>query len=93
MKSTVLKRSIVIDRRKTSISIEDVFWTSIKDIARARSVTLSELIASIDQARGAGTNLSSAIRVFILDHYRRRLEELGGGKSEQAHPGQPQARR
>lgn len=77
MKSTVLKRSVVIDRHKTSISIEDVFWTSLKEIARARGDRLSQLVASIDAARGPGTNLSSAIRVFILDHYRKRLEDIG----------------
>ncbi len=91
MKSTVLKRSIVIDRHKTSISIEDVFWTSIKEIARARGVTLSELVASIDKARGPGTNLSSAIRVFILDHYRKRLEELGR-RDDAPNPAQPEER-
>ncbi len=77
MKSTVLKHSIVIDRHKTSISIEDVFWTSFKEIARARGDTLSQLVASIDAARGPGTNLSSAIRVFVLDHYRKQLEYIG----------------
>lgn len=73
MKSTVLKRSIVIDRHKTSISIEDLFWTSLKDIARERGSTLSDLVASVDAARGNGSNLSSAIRVFILDHFRAQL--------------------
>ncbi len=77
MTSTVLKRSIVIDRHKTSISIEDVFWTSLKEIARARGETLSQLVASVDEARGPGANLSSAIRVFILDHYRKQLQEIG----------------
>jgi predicted DNA-binding ribbon-helix-helix protein len=74
--STVIKRSIVIDRHKTSISIEDVFWNSLKEIARERGSTLSELVASIDSGRGAGSNLSSAIRVFILEHYRARLESV-----------------
>lgn len=77
MKSTVLKRSIVIDRHKTSISIEDAFWASLKDIARERKATLSALVASIDAGRLGGSNLSSAIRVFILDHVRARLERAG----------------
>jgi predicted DNA-binding ribbon-helix-helix protein len=69
MNSTVKKRSIVIGRHKTSISLEDDFWTSLQQIARSRQVTKSDLIASLDAARG-DSNLSSAIRVFILDHYR-----------------------
>jgi predicted DNA-binding ribbon-helix-helix protein len=68
MNSTVKKRSIVIDRRKTSISLEDTFWMSLQQIARGRQVTTSDLIASLDAARG-NSNLSSAIRVFILGHY------------------------
>ena len=69
MNSTVKKRSIMIGRRKTSISLEDDFWTSLQQIARGRQVTISDLIASLDAAR-ENSNLSSAIRVFILDHYR-----------------------
>jgi predicted DNA-binding ribbon-helix-helix protein len=69
MNSTVKKRSIVIGGRKTSISLEDDFWMSLRQIARGRQVTISDLIASLDAAR-ENSNLSSAIRVFILDHYR-----------------------
>jgi predicted DNA-binding ribbon-helix-helix protein len=69
MNSTVKKRSIVIGRHKTSISLEDDFWTSLQQIARNRQVRRSDLIAALDAARG-NSNLSSAIRVFILDHYR-----------------------
>jgi predicted DNA-binding ribbon-helix-helix protein len=68
MNSTVKKRSIVIGGHKTSISLEDSFWTSLKQIARARTTTLSELIGSLDAGRENG-NLSSTIRVFVLDHY------------------------
>jgi predicted DNA-binding ribbon-helix-helix protein len=67
--STVKKHSILIGRRITSISLEDVFWISLQQIARGRQVTRSDLIASVDAAR-KNTNLSSAIRVFILNHYR-----------------------
>jgi len=69
MKSPVVKRSIVITGHKTSVSLEDAFWTGLKDIAGSRNVTLSELVASIDAGRRQG-NLSSAIRLFVLDHYR-----------------------
>jgi predicted DNA-binding ribbon-helix-helix protein len=69
MKSPVVKRSIVIAGHRTSVSLEDAFWKGLKDIAGGRDMTLSELVASIDSDRRHG-NLSSAIRLFVLDHYR-----------------------
>jgi predicted DNA-binding ribbon-helix-helix protein len=69
MKSPVVKRSIVIAGHKTSVSLEDAFWKGLKEIADARNMTLSDIVASIDSQRRHG-NLSSAIRLFVLDHYR-----------------------
>jgi predicted DNA-binding ribbon-helix-helix protein len=69
MKSPVVKRSIVIAGHKTSVSLEDAFWTGLKEIAAKRDITLSDMVATIDQERQLG-NLSSAIRLFVLDHYR-----------------------
>jgi predicted DNA-binding ribbon-helix-helix protein len=69
MKSPVVKRSIVIAGHKTSVSLEDAFWTGLKDIAVARNMTLSDLVAAIDTERRHG-NLSSAIRLFVLNHYQ-----------------------
>jgi predicted DNA-binding ribbon-helix-helix protein len=69
MKSPVVKRSIVIAGHKTSVSLEDAFWRALKEIAGGRTLTLSDLVASIDSERQHG-NLSSAIRLFVLDHYR-----------------------
>jgi predicted DNA-binding ribbon-helix-helix protein len=74
MKSPVVKRSIVIAGHKTSVSLEDAFWQGLKEIAGGRDVTLSDLVASIDTERRHG-NLSSAIRLFVLDHYRSQLGE------------------
>ena len=74
MKSPVVKRSIVIAGHKTSVSLEDAFWKGLKEIANGREVTLSDLVASIDTDRRHG-NLSSAIRLFVLDHYRIHGEE------------------
>jgi predicted DNA-binding ribbon-helix-helix protein len=68
MNSTVKKRSIVIGSRKTSISLEDSFWTSLREIARERATTVSEVVKMLDASRDGG-NLSSSIRVFVLDHY------------------------
>lgn len=84
MKSPVVKRSIVIAGHKTSVSLEDAFWKGLKDIAHDRSMTLSELVASIDTERRHG-NLSSGIRLFVLDHYRSQIENYqkdGKGHTE-----------
>jgi predicted DNA-binding ribbon-helix-helix protein len=72
MKSPVVKRSIVIAGHKTSVSLEDAFWKSLKEIAGGRHMTLSDLVAVIDSERQHG-NLSSAIRLFVLDFYRNQL--------------------
>ncbi len=78
MKSPVVKRSIVIAGHKTSVSLEDAFWKCLKEIASGRDMTLSDLVATIDTDRQQG-NLSSAIRLFVLDYYRSRHigERLG----------------
>lgn len=82
MKSPVVKRSIVIAGHKTSVSLEDEFWDALKEIAARRSVTLSDLVANIDASRSQG-NLSSAIRLFVLDYFR----SSEGGSARQAANG------
>lgn len=79
MKSPIVKRSIVIAGHKTSVSLEDGFWDSLKEIAAVRDETLSDVVAGIDDARSQG-NLSSAIRLYVLDYYRNG--EAGGTKRE-----------
>ncbi len=74
MKSPVVKRSIVIAGHKTSVSLEDAFWKGLKEIADERNLTLSDMVANIDSQRRHG-NLSSAIRLFVLDHYRSLSED------------------
>ena len=69
LKSSVSKRSIVIAGHKTSVSLEDEFWDSLKEIARERGMSLMELVAAIDGDR-KHANLSSAIRLFVLRVYR-----------------------
>lgn len=78
MKSPVVKRSIVIAGHKTSVSLEDAFWKALKDIAGGRDMTLSELVGAIDAERQHG-NLSSAIRLFVLDYYQARTSGCGEG--------------
>ncbi len=77
MKSPVAKRSIIIAGHKTSVSLEDAFWKGLREIASDRGLTLSELVAAIDSGRAHG-NLSSAIRLFVLDHYRTLLSTAAG---------------
>ena len=74
MKSQVVKRSIVIAGHKTSVSLEDAFWKTLKEIAGTRDMTLSDLVAAIDTNRELG-NLSSAIRLFVLGFYRDQISE------------------
>ena len=80
MNSAVIKRSIVIAGHQTSVSLEDAFWQGLKEIANARELTLSDMVAAIDTDRRDG-NLSSAIRLFVLDHYRAMAVEQLKAKS------------
>jgi predicted DNA-binding ribbon-helix-helix protein len=88
MESPVAKRSIVIAGRKTSISLEDDFWRGLKEIASARDLTLTALVAGIDSGRTG--NLSSAIRLFVLNHYRAMISAPAA--SQRAHAGTEQIR-
>jgi predicted DNA-binding ribbon-helix-helix protein len=72
MKSSVVKRSIVLAGHKTSVSLEDAFWEGLKEIAKTKRKTLSDLVGSIDTEREHG-NLSSTLRLFVLDHYQKRI--------------------
>jgi predicted DNA-binding ribbon-helix-helix protein len=74
--SPVLKRSIVIEGHKTSVSLEDEFWESFKEIANERGMTLAAMIGAIDGDR-KHANLSSAIRLFVLGAYRDQLASWG----------------
>jgi predicted DNA-binding ribbon-helix-helix protein len=75
MKSPIVKRSIVLAGHKTSVSLEDAFWEGLKGIAKARRVTLSDLVGGIDTNREHG-NLSSALRLFVLSHYQAQAASL-----------------
>lgn len=79
MPSSVVKHSIVIAGHKTSVSLEDCFWRGLKEIARDRDLSLSDLVSSVETER-AGANLSSAIRVFVFRHF------VGGQTNGHAQP-------
>jgi predicted DNA-binding ribbon-helix-helix protein len=80
------KRSVVIAGHATSLTLEEPFWQDLGTIARQRGVSLNMLVASIDAERRS--NLSSALRLFVRDCYRRG--ELGPGDEES--PGLPMMR-
>jgi predicted DNA-binding ribbon-helix-helix protein len=80
--SGISKRSIVIKDHKTSVSMEDQFWSALKEIAADRGLTLSELVTSVDQDRGDVGNLSSALRTFVLARYRPALAPVGSQQQE-----------
>ncbi len=66
-----IKRSVTIKGHKTSISLEPPFWNALKDIAVLKNTSINALVAQIDKSRRSG-GLSSAIRIYILNHYRHK---------------------
>ena len=70
MESEIAKRSVIINGHKTSVSLEDAFWSEVKAIAAERNLSLRELVSLVDHERGEGSNLSSALRLFVLARYR-----------------------
>ena len=79
--SLVIKRSIVRDGHKSSVSLENEFWDAFREIAGGKNMTVSALVATFDHG-GNRDNLSSAIRVFVLDHYRRSCAQLPVGQHD-----------
>lgn len=71
MKLGIIKRSIELNGHKTSVSLEDEFWDSLRLIAREKAMALPLLLQTIDAERGAA-NMSSAIRVFVLGYFREQ---------------------
>jgi predicted DNA-binding ribbon-helix-helix protein len=82
----IRKRSIVINGHKTSISLEDAFFVALKEIAKQRRLMLSEIITEVDRSRTEG-NLSSALRLFVLDFYQSTA------RSAAAHLSDPDSQR
>jgi predicted DNA-binding ribbon-helix-helix protein len=85
--SSVVKRSIIRGGHKSSVSLEDQFWEALREIADQRKLKVSELVAKIDQSR-TNNNLSSAIRVFVLGHFRagKPHEAAQGLKTQETDP-------
>jgi len=73
------KRSITVAGHRTSISLEDAFWQALAEIAAAKRQSLANIVVEIDGARPPSVNLSSAIRLFVLDWFRSARPERGDG--------------
>jgi predicted DNA-binding ribbon-helix-helix protein len=71
-KSGVIKRSVAIAGHRTSVSLEAPFWEALKDVAQARGMSVQSLIGELDAGRGSN-NLSSAIRIFVLEEVKRTM--------------------
>ncbi|WP_116131742.1 ribbon-helix-helix domain-containing protein [Tropicimonas sp. IMCC34043] len=71
--SRPVKRSLTLSGHRTSVSLEDEFWTAFRDIARARKQPINALAAQIDRDRGLEMGLASAIRLFVLKDLQHRL--------------------
>ena len=72
MKSAITKRSVVIGGHKTSVSLEEPFWNAVREIAGHQQMTVSSLLRQIDLDR-RNANLSSAIRVYVLENVRAQM--------------------
>ncbi|MEM8632207.1 MAG: ribbon-helix-helix domain-containing protein [Pseudomonadota bacterium] len=70
MSKRPVKHSITLKGHRTSVTLENEFWQAFREIARGRGVGLNALAAEIDAVRGLDCGLASAIRVFVLEHYR-----------------------
>ncbi len=70
-KSLVVKRGVVVRGVRTSATLEQAFWDGLREIAHQRGVTVKDLVAEIEAAREC-SNMSSAIRLFVLAHFRDR---------------------
>ena len=77
MKSPIVKRSVFLAGHKTSVSLEDEFWNALKEIAGVRHMKLPDLVGAIDAQRQQA-NLSSALRLFVLEYYQSKsAKKLG----------------
>ena len=72
MKSLIIKRTVTVGGHKTSITLEDAFWSELKEIAQAQGASLAQTVTEIDtrRQRNNENNLSSAIRLYVLGHIR-----------------------
>jgi predicted DNA-binding ribbon-helix-helix protein len=90
MNSSFVKRSVTIEGHRVGIRIEDLFWISLEEIAKAQATSTSKLVAAIDAGRD-GANLPSAIRVYVIDHFAERIQCLDDADDPPSYPVRPSA--
>ena len=73
------KRSLTLRGHRTSVTLEDAFWSALREMARDRGVSLAALAAEIDARRDPEASLASAIRLDVLAHYRARSGQGASG--------------
>ena len=78
---TIVKRSVVLNGRKTSVSLETEFWEPLKQVAAREGISVSHLVGRISNAAGAEQNLSSALRVFVLQY----VQQHGDPSTQEEH--------
>ena len=78
------KRSLTVAGHRTSVSLEEPFWTALAEIAEEQGSSVAALVGAVDTNRAGATNLSAAIRVFVLDWYRERVGRSGTIAQERA---------
>lgn len=88
MKSGILKRSVVIGGHKTSVSLEQSFWDALKAIANERHMSVANLVHEVDERRVA-PNLSSAVRVYVLEYYKATAAHVAGPLTKGSLNGHP----
>lgn len=69
------KRSLTLKGHRTSVSLEDEFWIEFKDIADAQGKSVNVLAFEIDTKRGVEFGLASAIRLFVLNNLKSRIND------------------
>ena len=79
MKSAIAKRSVVLRGHKTSVSLEKEFWEGLREIAEVKNTQLSSLLLKIDSDR-RNANLSSAIRIYVFEYFRRNAGDAPAGR-------------
>ncbi len=72
MSGPPVKRSLTLKGHRTSVSLEEEFWQAFREIAKAKNMPINSLAAEIDVERDPSTGLASAIRVYVLNHFRQK---------------------
>ena len=78
MSARPIKRSLTLKGHRTSVSLETEFWLAFREIAEEKNIAINALAAEIDANRKMDLGLASAIRLFVLAHYKAKIETTSG---------------